>query len=83
MMTIIEILALMMTQNMISEIGPELGDFADAEVLVGGDCFSAHIDHLHDHIDDWYKQNGGGINTIQSVKVTSWKNKGLPPPLMS
>ena len=49
---IIEILVLIMTLNMISEIGPELGDFADAEVLVGGDCFSAHIDHLHDHIGE-------------------------------
>ena len=29
------------------------------------------------------KANGGGLNTIQRVKVTSWKNKGLPPPLIS
>ena len=49
---IIEILVLIMTLNRISEIGPELGDFADAKVLVGGDGFSAHIDHLHDHIGE-------------------------------
>ena len=41
-----------MTLNMISEIGPELGDFSDTEVFVGRDGFSAHIDHLHDHIGE-------------------------------